>query len=81
MASYKQLTLDARWDVIVIGSGIGGLTVVALLSKHAGKRVLVLERHYTAGARRRRGFAPAFSAPAHPSPTSISLVRTCRRSG
>jgi phytoene dehydrogenase-like protein len=37
------------FDVIVIGSGIGGLTVAALLSKFQCKRVLVLEQHFTAG--------------------------------
>ncbi len=35
MISYKQHALDDRWDAIVIGSGIGGLTAAALLSKHA----------------------------------------------
>ncbi|KAF6721610.1 All-trans-retinol 13,14-reductase [Oryzias melastigma] len=35
-------------DAVVIGSGIGGLTTAALLSK-AGKKVLVLEQHDTAG--------------------------------
>ena len=49
MVSYKQHSLDDRWDAIVIGSGIGGLAAAALLSKHASKKVLVLERHYTAG--------------------------------
>ena len=39
---------DEKFDAIVIGSGIGGLTVAALLSK-AGKKVLVLERHYAVG--------------------------------
>lgn len=36
------------YDAIVIGSGIGGLTTAALLAK-LGKRVCVLEQHYTAG--------------------------------
>lgn len=36
------------YDVIIIGSGIGGLTTAALLAK-LGKRVCVLEQHYTAG--------------------------------
>ena len=35
-------------DAIVIGSGIGGLTVASLLAK-AGKKVLVLEQHDRAG--------------------------------
>lgn len=36
------------WDVIVIGSGIGGLAAAAALSKR-GKRVLLLEQHRVAG--------------------------------
>jgi len=60
MGSYKQHALEERWDAIVIGSGIGGLATAALLSKHAGKRVLVLERHYTAG-----GYTHAFHRPGY----------------
>ena len=60
MVSYKQHVLEERWDAIVIGSGIGGLAAAALLSKHAGKRVLVLERHYTAG-----GYTHTFHRPGY----------------
>ena len=42
-------TQPQRFDAIVVGSGIGGLTVAALLSKLYRKRVLVLEQHFTAG--------------------------------
>jgi all-trans-retinol 13,14-reductase len=38
-----------RPDVIVIGSGIGGLTVASLLAQLQKKRVLVLERHFQPG--------------------------------
>jgi len=47
--SYKRrYILDDSYDVIMIGSGIGCLSAAAILSKE-GKKVLVLERHYTPG--------------------------------
>ena len=51
----RRAKLDARYDTIVIGSGIGGLTTAVCLAK-AGQKVLVLERHYTAG-----GFTHTYS--------------------
>ena len=45
---YSKKKIPKDIDVIVIGSGMGGLTCAGLLSK-AGKRVLVLEQHYIAG--------------------------------
>ena len=58
--SYKQNPqLAAAYDVIVIGSGPGGLTTAALLARE-GKKVLVLERHYTAG-----GFTHVFKRPGY----------------
>jgi all-trans-retinol 13,14-reductase len=45
---YSKKKINENWDVIVIGSGIGGLTTAALLSK-VGYKVLVLEQHYIAG--------------------------------
>lgn len=48
--SYKQHKLDPhiQYDALIIGSGISGLTCAAILAKE-GQRVLVLEKHYTAG--------------------------------
>lgn len=54
--SYKQEQPEGRWDAIVIGSGMGGLASAALLAKHGQLRVLVLERHSTAG-----GFTHTFT--------------------
>lgn len=58
--SYKQHAVESRWDAIVIGSGIGGLAAAALLARHGGKRVLVLERHYTPG-----GYTHSFHRPGY----------------
>jgi all-trans-retinol 13,14-reductase len=47
--SYKQNPeLQDRYDSIIIGSGMGSLATAAILAKEVQK-VLVLERHYTAG--------------------------------
>src|SRR5688572_743446 len=47
--TLKQFHPSDPFDTIVIGSGIGGLGTAALLAKVGGQRVLVLERHHTAG--------------------------------
>jgi all-trans-retinol 13,14-reductase len=45
---YRTGRAAKDYDAIVIGSGIGGLACAALLSK-LGRKVCVLEQHYTAG--------------------------------
>lgn len=41
--------LDRSYDLILIGSGMGALTVASLMAQLRGKRVLVVERHFKAG--------------------------------
>lgn len=58
--SYKQKhEVESHYDAILIGSGMGCLAAGACLSKE-GKKVLILERHYTAGGYthvfKRRGY-------------------------
>ncbi|MFJ8105874.1 FAD-dependent oxidoreductase [Streptomyces sp. NPDC096132] len=40
---------DEEADVVVIGSGMGGLAAARTIAQFGGKRVLVLEQHYTLG--------------------------------
>lgn len=51
---YRSGRADEHYDAIVIGSGMGGLANAAFLSL-LGKKVCVLEQHYTAG-----GFTHAY---------------------
>ncbi len=44
-----NMTTHQDYDVIVIGSGIGGLATASLLTRLARQRVLVLERHFRLG--------------------------------
>ena len=47
--SYKKPhQLEEQYDAVIIGTGMGSLTSAAFLAKE-GKKVLLLERHYTAG--------------------------------
>ena len=45
---YSSELTKTTYDSIIIGSGVGGLATAVFLAK-AGKKVLVLEKHYTAG--------------------------------
>jgi all-trans-retinol 13,14-reductase len=45
---HKQ-TASSNYDLILIGSGMGALTVASLMAQLRNKKVLVLERHFKAG--------------------------------
>ncbi len=62
-------------DVVVIGSGIGGLTAAALLAK-AGRQVLVLEQHDRSG-----GYAHGFKRKKYTFDAGVHLTSGCGMQG
>ncbi|GFO72435.1 prolycopene isomerase [Bathymodiolus japonicus methanotrophic gill symbiont] len=62
-------------DIVVIGSGIGGLTVAALLAK-SGRQVLLLEQHDRAG-----GYAHGFKRKKYSFDAGVHLSSGCGLQG
>jgi all-trans-retinol 13,14-reductase len=56
---WSKKSPDTKWDAIVIGSGMGGMTTAALLARF-GRKVLVIEQHYVPG-----GFTHMFNRPGY----------------
>ena len=76
MRKYPELKVSEpeiciAYDVIVIGSGIGGLTSAALLAK-AGKSVLVVEQHDRPG-----GYAHGFKRKRYCFDSGVHLINGC----
>jgi phytoene dehydrogenase-like protein len=68
---FHQESRQAEYDVIVVGSGIGGLTTGALLAR-LGKSVLVIERHDRVG-----GYAHSFRRGAYRFDSAVHMVGGC----
>lgn len=70
---------DDAYDVVVIGSGLGGLTTANILAK-AGHSVLLLEQHYKLGGMAtwfKRPGGKIFDISLHGFP--YGMVKSCRR--
>jgi all-trans-retinol 13,14-reductase len=65
----------SSFDAIVIGSGVGGMGVAAILAK-AGKRVMLLERHDTLG-----GFSHVFRRQGYEWDVGLHYVGGVHRAG
>ncbi len=68
---FHREARDEHYDVIVIGSGIGGLTSAGLLAKQ-GKKVLVVERHDRPG-----GYAHGFRRRGYRFDSAVHVIGGC----
>lgn len=71
-------SLDNRYDIVVVGSGLGGLTCANRLAR-AGHKILLLEHHHQLG-----GLATWFKRGGHVFDVSLhgfpyGMVKTCRK--
>ncbi len=75
MRGIHRESKQERYDVIVVGAGIGGLSTAALLAK-AGQSVLLVERHDRPG-----GYAHGFKRKHYTFDSGVHLVSGCGLEG
>lgn len=71
--------IGQRYDVIVIGSGLAGMTTANILARQ-GRRVLLLEQHYKLGGMAtwfKRPGGHIFDVSLHGFP--VGMIKSCRR--
>jgi phytoene desaturase len=71
--SLRRESGRETYDVIVIGSGMGGLSAAALLAR-SGKKVLVVERHDRPG-----GYAQTFQRQRYHFDAAVHMVGGCEK--
>lgn len=67
--------IDDKYDVIIIGAGIGGLTCGCYLAK-AGMKVLIVEQHHTVG-----GYCTSFKRGGFVFDAGVHALGSCREDG
>ncbi|MCB0218186.1 MAG: NAD(P)/FAD-dependent oxidoreductase [Chrysiogenetes bacterium] len=75
MADRLKTLESDEFDVVVIGSGMGGLCAAGILAKR-GKKVLVIEQHYVAG-----GNSTIFSRKGYEFDVGIHYIGDCEPNG